>query len=85
MVLAAILKRKKRYWKKEYEALPPEAQREYKYWNWRSVFELTYMDNGWVHRGDSMQATFGELRKENIRKAWFFTSVAIRPENLIES
>ena len=43
------------------------------------------MDNGWVHRGDSMQATFGELRKENIRKAWFFTSVAIRPENLIES
>ena len=34
---------------------------------------------------EAMQATFGELRKENIRKAWFFTSVAIRPENLIES
>ena len=84
-MVSADIEEEEKILEKEYEALPPEAQREYKYWNWRSVFDLTYMDNGWVHRGDSMQATFGELRKENIRKAWFFTSVAIRPENLIES
>ena len=84
-MVGADIEEEEKILEKEYEALPPEAQREYKYWNWRSVFDLTYMDNGWVHRGDSMQATFGELRKENIRKAWFFTSMAIRPENLIES
>ena len=70
---------------KAYEAMPLEAQREYKYRNWKNIFDLTYVDNGWVHRGDSIQATFWELRKEDIRKVWFFTSAAKRPENLIES
>ena len=70
---------------KAYEAMPLEAQREYKYRNWKNTFDLTYVDNGWVHRGDSIQATFWELRKEDIRKVWFFTSAAKRPENLIES
>ena len=55
------------------------------YQNWKNVFDLSYVDNGWVHRGDSIQATFWELRKENIRKVWFFTSAAEKPENLEES
>ena len=84
-MVGADIEEEEKILEKEYEALPPEAQREFKYQNWKNVFDLSYVDNGWVHRGDSMQATFGELRKENIRKAWFFTSVAIRPENLIES
>lgn len=70
---------------KAYEAMPPEAQREFKYQNWKNVFDLSYVENGWIHKGDSIQATFWELRKENIRKVWFFTSVAKRPENRIEN
>ena len=84
-MVSADIEEEEKILEKEYEAMPLEAQREYKYRNWKNTFDLTYVDNGWVHRGDSIQATFWELRKEDIRKVWFFTSAAKRPENLIES
>ena len=67
---------------KEYEAMPPEARREYKYRNWKNVFDLAYVDNGWIHRGDSIQATFWELRKEDIKKVRFFTAATPKPKYL---
>ena len=66
----------------EYEAMPPEARREYKYRNWKNVFDLAYVDNGWIHRGDSIQATFWELRKEDIKKVRFFTAATPKPKYL---
>ena len=68
---------------KECEALPSEAQKEYKYRNWENVFDLTYVDNGWIHRGDSIQATFWELRKEDIKKVRFFTAASPKPKYLV--
>lgn len=69
---------------KEYEAMPPDVQKEFKAQNWKKVFDLTYVDNSWMHRGDSIQATFWELRKEDIRKVRFFTSAAPKPAYLEE-
>ena len=70
---------------KEFDSLASDDQKKYMYQNWKRAFDLTYIDDGYIHRGDSIQATFWELRKEDIRKVRFFTSAAKRPENLIES
>ena len=64
--------------------MPPDVQKEFKAQNWKKVFDLTYVDNSWMHRGDSIQATFWELRKEDIRKVRFFTSAAPKPAYLEE-
>ena len=63
----------------KYESLSKEEQKKMKDKNWEGAFDLTYIDNGWVLRGDSIQATFWELRKEMIRKVWMFTSA--KPKN----
>lgn len=68
----------------EYESLPQEEKKKYREHNWKIAFDLTYVDNGWMHRGDSIQATFWELRKEDIKKVWFFISAAKKPDNLVE-
>lgn len=68
----------------EYDSLPQEEKKKYREHNWKIAFDLTYVDNGWMHRGDSIQATFWELRKEDIRKVWFFTSAVKKPDNLVE-
>ena len=60
----------------EYNSLQEEEKKIYRDRNWERAFELSYVDNDWVHRGDSIQATFWELRKENIRKVWFFTAAS---------
>ena len=62
--------------------MPPEARREYKYRNWKNVFDLAYVDNGWIHRADSIQATLWELRKEDIKKVRFFTAATPKPKYL---
>ena len=59
-----------------YETLSAEAQLLMKEKNWERAFELTPMDNGWFRKGDTIQATFWELRKEHIRKVRFFTASA---------
>ena len=62
----------------EYESLSENEKKEYRDQNWRRVFDLSFVDNGWMHRGDSIQATFWELRKEDIREVRFFTSAIPR-------
>lgn len=65
--------------------LSEESRQEYREANWERAFELSYVDNDWVHRGDSIQATFWELRKEHIRKVRFFTSATPKPDYLDEN
>ena len=64
----------------EYENLSENAKKEYRNQNWKKAFDLSFVDNDWVHRGDSIQATFWELKREDIRKTWFFTSAIPKPD-----
>ena len=58
----------------EQNSLPDKERIIYRDKNWERVFDLTYVDNDWMHRGDWIQATFWGLRKEDIRKVRFFTA-----------
>lgn len=51
-----------------YESLSPEEKNEFRAKNWERVFDTAIFDNGWTNRGDTTQATFWELRRENIRQ-----------------
>ena len=66
----------------EYDSLTQEDKQEYKAQNWKTVFDLNYVDNGWIHRGDSIQATFWELGKEDIKSVRFFTAATPKPKYL---
>lgn len=66
----------------EYNSLTEAEKNAYRDRNWERAFELSYVDNDWVHRGDSIQATFWELRKEDIQKVWFFTAATPKPDYL---
>ena len=63
----------------EYNSLSEKDKKAYRDKNWEGAFDLTFVDNDWMHRGDSIQATFWELRKEDIRKIWFFTASTPKP------
>ena len=68
----------------EQNSLPDKERKMYRDKNWERLFDLTYVDNDWMHRGDWIQATFWELRKEYIRKVRFFTAASPKPEYLKE-
>ncbi len=70
---------------KEYERMSPEERIKYRNNNWERAFSLQFLDNDWVHRGDSIQATFWELKREDIRKTRFFTSAIPRPDYISEN
>lgn len=53
--------------------------------NWERVFDLTPVDNEWVVRGDSIQATFWELRKDQIRSVRMFTAATPKPKDQEDS
>ena len=55
-----------------YDSLPTEEQRAYKEKNWEQVFDITPFENDWTRRGDWVQATVWELRKDMIRDVRFF-------------
>ena len=57
-----------------YEALSTKEQRLFKSNNWERIFDLTPLENEWTIRADSIQATFWELRKEQIMDVRFFTA-----------
>lgn len=65
-----------------YDSLSEKDRKIFRDKNWEKAFDLTYVDNKWVHRGDSIQATFWELRKEDIREVRFFTAAKEKPEYL---
>ena len=66
-------------YEKYYESLSPKEKKVFKEKNWELVFDLTPIHNDWTIRGDSIQATFWELQKEQIRKVWHFTSAYKKP------
>lgn len=66
----------------EYNSLPEKDKKAYRDINWERAFDLTYVNNDWIRRGDSIQATFWELRKEDILKVWFFTVATPKPDYL---
>ena len=55
-----------------YDSLPAEAQKAYKDKNWEQVFDITPFENDWTRRGDWVQATLWELRKDMIQDVRFF-------------
>ena len=59
---------------KIYASLPPEAKKKMRNKNWERVFDLTPYNTEWMLRGECIQATFWELRKEQIRKVTMFIS-----------
>ena len=59
-----------------YKLLSPDKQKEMRNKNWQGVFDITAFENDWCERGYSVQATFWELRKEQIRKVKKFISVS---------
>ena len=52
---------------KIYDSLSPEEKNEFRAKNWEGVFDLKSVNNDWMTRGENIQATFWELRRENIR------------------
>lgn len=65
--------------KGQYLRLSKAERRAYRDRNWERVFDLTPAENDWMRRGATVQATFWELKKEAIRKVWFFTSALPKP------
>ena len=49
-----------------FDALPPDERDRVLVESWDNIFDLTPFENDWVARGKYIQATFWELRKENI-------------------
>ena len=60
----------------QYEALSPSEKRRMKEKNWERVFNLSPLNNGWARRGYEIQATFWELRLEQVRDVRFFCAAA---------
>lgn len=65
-----------RYLEAQYEALSPSEKRRMKEKNWERVFDLSPLNNGWARRGYEIQATFWELRLEQVRDVRFFRAAA---------
>lgn len=65
-----------------YSSLSTAEQKEMMERNWERVFDLSPMNHEWTARGETIQATFWELRKEQIRKTWLFTSATPKPSYL---
>ena len=57
---------------KYYDTLSGDEQLEYMDKNWERIFDISFFENDWIHRGEWVQATFWELRKEMIRDVRFF-------------
>ena len=68
--------RQEAYW----DSLTPEEQKTYRDKNWERVFDITPLDNHWIRRGDWVQATLWELRKENIRAVRFFRTGKLKEQ-----
>ena len=64
-----------------YNTLSPDLREEFKRRNWERVFDIELMNNNWMSRGLWIQATFWELRKEDIRNVLFFT--AAKPKRML--
>lgn len=68
-----------------YEALSPDEQLKMKSINWEGAFDLTPKKNEWMTRGECIQATFWELKKDQIRKVTPFVSASPKPDYIDEN
>jgi len=68
-----------------YAALPADEQQKMQAINWEKAFDVTPKNNGWMRRGSSIQATFWELKKEQIREVTHFTASSPRPDYIDEN
>ena len=66
----------------KYNRLSEQKKWEMKSKNGEGVFDLSPLENGWIIRGDSIQATFWELRIDQIRSVRMFTSASPKPAYL---
>ena len=55
-----------------YESLSDEEKNAYKEKKWERVFDTSPLNNGWTTRGEWVQATFWELRREDVCGVRFF-------------
>ena len=55
-----------------HESLADAEKAAYKEKNWERVFDISPLNNNWTTRGEWVQATFWELRREDIRAVRFF-------------
>ncbi|GFZ27372.1 DUF3841 domain-containing protein [Lactobacillus corticis] len=55
---------------KWFESLPKDQQRQVKENSWQRIFDITPRYGEWDKNGDSVQACFWSLRKEQIRRVW---------------
>ena len=58
----------------EYDLLSESDKLKMKYDNWQRVFNVDFLENEWTRRGEYIQATFWELRKDQIKGVRFFTA-----------
>ncbi len=61
---------------KIYNALSDDEKIIFRSKNWERVFDITPFNNEWMCRGESIQATFWELRIEQVKKVKMFISVS---------
>ncbi len=52
---------------KIYDTLSAEDKKNFLAKNWERIFSISHFENGWTNRGNTIQTTFWELRRENIR------------------
>ena len=57
-----------------YDSLSEEEQEVFRDENWQGVFNLMPKKNSWMIRGENIQATVWELRKDMIRDVRFFVT-----------
>ena len=55
-----------------HESLADAEKIAYKEKNWERVFDISPLNNNWTTRGEWVQATFWELRREDVRAVRFF-------------
>ena len=58
----------------KYDLLSESDRLKMKYDNWQRVFDVDFFENEWTRRGEYIQATFWELRKDQIKGVRFFTA-----------
>lgn len=65
-----------------YNALPAEEQKIFQEKNWEQVFDITPFENDRTRRGDWVQATIWELRKDMVRDVRFFKTGKRKNQNM---
>ena len=66
----------------KYSSLSEIEQKKMKSQNWEGVFDISKVNNEWMRKGESIQATFWELRKEQVKKVKMFVAASPKPDYL---